>query len=267
MISIVMPFYKKNIEFDFVFHHFNLALFNEQKNLELLIIIDDPNGHESILQIFQTLIKQKQIRFSVKVVLNEKEHAWRPPCKAINVGIRHASHSKILVVSPETIFTPDGLQKLIQNCTANTYSIGLIKFINLPRPIYQPIDEIILTYPSRNFTPYGSIMFTKAQAESIGGYDEGFKKWGGDDDDFRNRLKGMGYQQKITLAQFIHVNLFRHAINGCPKKKEELEYRSMLEKIFEIKGKHSLVANDGRYGNDFSHIILEHSFEQDLISN
>ena len=257
MLTIIMPFYKKDIEFNFVFENYNLPVFNKINMLEILIVMDDPRGYESIIQHLSFLVGSNIVNFKLKIILNEKMHDWRPPCKAINVGIRHATYSKILVVSPETIFIPGSLENLISASSEEYYSIGLIKFVNLSSPIYHHVDKLLSTSYLGGFTPYGSILFTKKQADKIGGYNEKFINWGGDDDDFRARLKKAGFQQKITLAKFLHVNLKRNNINGCISKRDELNEKIIKKKIKSISEEKSYVANNGLYGYDFEKVIYE----------
>ena len=81
--------------------------------------------------------------------------------------------------------------------------------------------------------PYGSICFSKQQAFNIGGYDEQFVAWGGDDDDFRNRLSLAGYYKKPTFSKFIHVQFNNRAMN-CSDGKSKETRDSLLKKIEKI---------------------------------
>ena len=259
MLTIVMPFYKKNIEFDFVFKNYNLPIFNKINGLQVLIVLDDPEGYADLVDTVSSLVESGFIHFSIKIILNEHSHDWRPPCKAINVGIRLAKYSRILVVSPETLFTPNALECLWHSVSDESYGIGLVKFVNLVSQHYQPVNEMLQRNRSSVFMPYGSILFTQKQADKIGGYDEHFSCWGGDDDDFRSRLKSAGFIQKVTLAKFLHINLKRNHINGCAYRADELDEKKCLDKMKKINERGSYVVNNGVYGYDFSKCIYDYN--------
>ena len=150
MLSIIMPFYRKDREFNFVFTHYNLKILNAYSELELIIVIDDPNHYQEMISHLKMLVEQQQILFAIKIVLNEKAHEWRPPCIAINVGIQHAEHNKLLVISPETILLQNSLEQLYKACSDETFAIGIIKFVHFDEAIYRDPKELILARPTVN---------------------------------------------------------------------------------------------------------------------
>lgn len=267
MLSIVVPFFRKDLEFNHVFPLYNLGVLNQFTDVELLLIIDDPTHYQMAIESLKNLVQQERVNFSIKVFLNDETHPWRSPCKAINVGIYHAKHDKILVVSPETILMQDSIQKLFNACTPDSFSIGIIKFIKLSIPFaFQSVEQLLLSVQSSRFTPYGSIMFTKQQADKIGGYDEEFKKWGGDDDDFRTRLKRAGYKQNVTLAKFLHLNLARDDLNASQTKRKELNSETMVAKINAIQEREGYRVNNGIYGRSYNRVIFEYQAEKSPVS-
>lgn len=257
MLSIIMPFFRKDEEFNFVLTHYNLNLLNHYPNLELIIVIDDPNHYESMFTHVHHLIEQQRVCFSLKIILNEQTHDWRPPCIAINVGIRHAKHEKLLVISPETIILPNSIEKLYQSCSSSAFAIGLIKFVTTS-PQYKDPQQLIEDAALSDFLPYGSIMFTKSQANMIGGYDEDFALWGGDDDDFRQRLCLAGFKKNITFAKFLHINLKRNELNGSQAKKSESNLKVIDEKLKKIRDRKEFLVNNGRFGLQYQKQILNH---------
>ena len=232
MISIVMPFYKKYKEFVNNFEKNNFDAFNKHPDMELIISVDDPTESEDLL----SYLEQKTMKgccFSVKVLLNNETHEWRCPSKAINQGIKQATYEKITVMSPETLVLPDSLSMLERHCNDMDFSLGIIKHIVDEQLNFSDIGEnfAIINSPS---LPYGSICFTKQQALHVGGYDESYIIWGGDDDDFRNRLVLAGFNKKIIFSKFIHVMYSDRAINFSKDKEEEKKHGSLLKKIHKI---------------------------------
>jgi hypothetical protein len=119
--------------------------------------------------------------------------------------------------------------------------------------------ELICKNPTVNFHPYGSILFTKNQANKIGGYNEAFNSWGGDDDDFRRRLVLAGFKKRITLAKLLHANLKRHEINGSQTKKAELTTEKTGKKLETIQKQKNYLANNGQFGQAYKRIIFDYS--------
>lgn len=264
MITIVYPFYRKDVEFNYVFQNYNLHVLNNIVGLRLIIVIDDPTHYESSISMLNDLVAKSLIKFHVKVIINDYRHDWRPPCKAINVGIRHANTEKILVLSPETIILKNSIDKLERACNEHSFSLGLVQFIKLDITCDVSLDDIISKYKSKKYIPYGSIMFTKKQAELINGYNENYSQWGGDDDDFRNRLKMAGFDKKITLATFLHVNIGRSCVNSSQDKKAALERTNMKNKIINISTSKKIIVNSNQYGLDFNRVIFEFNPEEIL---
>jgi hypothetical protein len=229
MISIVMPFYKKYREFLEAFEKNNFNAFNEHPSLELVISVDDPADSEELL----AYLKQKtsdNCCFSIKILLNRETHTWRCPSKAINQGIKQAAHDKIIVLSPETLILPNSLLQLEKYCNTTNFSFGIIKHATNDQINFDDVDKSFQTIKSM-LLPYGSICFTKEQAFNVGGYDENFITWGGDDDDFRNRLSLAGYWKKPTFAKFIHVTFSKRVFNRSQDKDQEKSRASVLKKI------------------------------------
>lgn len=261
MISVIMPFYKKFIEFKFAFEKGNLETFNSIQDMELLICVDAPLEADLLIKYLTQLVQLKTLNFSVKVIYNAQDHPWRCPSAAINVGIRHAKNEKLLVISPETLAFQQSILTLTQACNETHFSIGIIKFASYEKiKIWGP--EHVLTNLPSPFLPYGSICFTKNQAEIIGGYDESFQIWGGDDDDFRMRLQWAGFTKTPTLARFLHHKFEDREINRAGNLKTEKSEKKIAEKIHYIKQKTSFMANQGVYGNSFSKIIFQFIHEQ-----
>ena len=99
-LSVVMPYFRKLAEFTRVLplQHAWLA----RPDLEVILVMDTPDEEPELLAL---LTQYPDVRWTVLV--NDRAHPWRPPCKAINVGLRHAVGQFVLVCSPESAFVGD----------------------------------------------------------------------------------------------------------------------------------------------------------------
>lgn len=154
-------------------------------------------------------------RMKFKILVNNKDHDWRPPCKAINAGLFASSGTFCVVQSPETI--------LLTPCAGH-----LMKYDTLPIPGRFMVTGIVRFFgrtglPSGDFCrdwydsfttaqfldSYGFLMARREDFISIGGYDERRKNYGGDDTCIRNRMLRSGCSwikdHQIRLA---HIGAF-----------------------------------------------------------
>ena len=261
MLSIIMPFYKKFAEFEFAFRQGNLATFNTLSHLELLICVDAPFEADLLIAYLNQLVSEKNLGFSVTVFLNEQEHPWRCPSAAINVGIKQARYNKLLVISPETLPLKQSIATLVKATDEEHFALGIIKHAHAELIEQMGTESVFINKPSP-MLPYGSICFTKHQADTVGGYDESFKAWGGDDDDFRMRLLNAGFKRSQTLARFMHSKFEDRILNRADNLKEEKSVQKIAEKINAIKQKVSFIANQGVYGLSFSKVIFQFMHQQ-----
>jgi hypothetical protein len=192
VLSILLPYFRKLQEFKRVLtlNHQYFA----RAGIELVLLLDENSEEADLLDLLRGY---PTIRW--KVIVNDVPHPWRPPCKAINVGLRHASGRYVLVVSPESAFVGDVPAYALQvmNEHPNGIAIGRVGFarfddlqsgLGLKR-------QFSASVPSEPYlhTFYGSICGPRSAFESVGGYDETFINGGGDDDNIRVRLEMAGY--------------------------------------------------------------------------
>ena len=192
VLSIILPFYRKLREFKRVLP-MNLPYFARQ-GIEVILVMDEVTGESGVLRLLE-----QHPYINWKMLVNDHPHPWRPPCKAINVGLRHASGHYILIASPESAFVDDvpayALQVVSDN--PNGIAIGRVTFM----PFGQlECDSMLAQHFEENIAPklllhtfYGSICGPRSAFESIRGYDEDLNGWGGDDDNLRVRLEMAGH--------------------------------------------------------------------------
>jgi len=233
-VSVILPFYKKYNDFVRVLPR-NAAYFS-RPGIEVLIVMDESSEEKQVL----AYIKQYP-RINWVVIVNDKDHEWRNPSKTLNVGIKHASKKYILIVSPESEMRTDIIRQFTRQIENNrSYCIGLVHFLD-----YSETRFFI------NGPPYGSIMASRDNLVKIGGYDESFDKWGGEDDNLRSRLKMLGVRETLLLeAHLIHRE--ENRAKRTPIKLGHPLFRRVFYPI-------SWLANNGHFGSDFKRIAYHYN--------
>ena len=245
-VSIIMPFYKKIVEFKKIFP-LNSTFF-EKRNIEVLVVMDSPVGKNELLEFIQEYPNINWI-----ILINYTPHAWRNPAKVLNVGIKHASKKYIMVCSPESEMLTDViylLRKTFEDYPEYPhYAIGRVCYADNENITY-------LNYDNFHNIPFGSIMALKSDFETIGGYDEMFTEWGGDDNNLRARFNMIGINELfLERAMMIHRDI--NNIEG--KKRRTLS----VEKLSTNQLRHffypsSPYPNGENWGKDFKDIIYDY---------
>jgi hypothetical protein len=241
-VSIVMPFYKKLKEFKIVLPA-NQKFF-QRNGIELILVLDEPDEENELISFINNYPF-----INWKIILNRETHEWRNPSKALNVGIKHASHKYVLVMSPETQLFTDLIYRMryILQYYKQSFAIGMITFANLSTVI---TSENIL---NNQLLPYGSIMVEKQHLEAIRGYTEEYSKWGGDDNNIRARLEMSGIRKMIIpQAIAIHREENSDGHSGRSKKSENIPIE-LLKDVFYPK---KMIVNDESWGSDFNEICF-----------
>lgn len=233
-VSVILPFYKKYNDFVRVLP-LNAAYFS-RPGVEVLIVMDESSEEEQVL----AYIKQyPQINWVV--IVNDNDHEWRNPSKTLNVGIKHASKKCILIISPESEMVTDIMLQFTGQIENNrNYCIGLVHFLDYSE------TRFFIDGP-----PYGSIMVSRDNLIKIGGYDESFDKWGGEDDNLRSRLNMIGVGETLLPdAHIIH-------------REEKREKRTPIQRGHPLFNKVfypiSWLANGGHFGDDFKRIAYHYT--------
>ncbi|RBL89454.1 galactosyltransferase-related protein [Chitinophaga flava] len=183
-VSLILSYYRKLADFSKVLP-VNAPYF-QREGIEVIIVMDEPSEQEGLLQLISNY---PSIHW--KVIVNEQEHPWRNPCKAWNVGIRHAAYETVMVIDPECELHTDVISILWNKMAGREhyYAIGKVTFMDFNEEINAENAGQI------SFQPYGSIMMRKAHLEKVGGYTESYATWGGEDDNLRAKLQGIGIKE------------------------------------------------------------------------
>lgn len=244
-LSIVMPFYKRLDEFKRVFP--SKAKYYERNGIEVLIVADEPTEREGILEYIRTYPF-----INWKVVVNPQDHTWRNPAKAFNVGIRQATKQYILIMDPELEFYTDVIYELREKLDSypEHYAVGQVLFMD----IQEEINEYTLEKHRYNLIPYGSIMAKKEYFEIIGGYDEFYTEWGGEDDNLRRRFELAGIQQLFFPESIlIHREDFSQRIVSRNEQRALISREALSRMLLPI----DIYVNETGWGTDFDCVVYD----------
>lgn len=236
VLSYVIPFYKRVELFQSALA-VNLEF--RDKAAEVVIAVDEPESSKDVLELVHHY--KKRIRF--RVLVNQHDHAWRNPAKAINVGIRHALGRWVAVMSPESVVCCRS-QIVVEFCLWSEN-----KSFNSPHhatgQLYYDVNpkDHADACLSRNPCSYlsgkvrsntilldgGFICFNRAFAIQIGGYSEHYKNAAGEDGNFRLRMEAAG-SKHVRYRSRLKVYHPRHQSgwvkNGYPATLGDLDLRS-----------------------------------------
>lgn len=187
-ISVVLPCFRKFEDFCLALPHNHLFL---DSRVEVVLVLDE-NSEE---MLFLGLVKgfwKNHIRF--RVIVNDEKHEWRPPCKAINVGIRNSLGQYCVVMSPESILLQPRpayvFEKIHEEKFRKFYLTGILTNVQKADLTTDFNTRFFDTFVAReNADGFGFILFDRQEVIGIGGYDERRSGYGKDDDDIRIRLQ------------------------------------------------------------------------------
>jgi hypothetical protein len=214
--SFIVPFYRKLRWLKIALHH-NAECFAHCA--EIVLVLDEPSEEKEVLEVVKAW---PQLKFLV--IVNDEDHTWRPPTKAINAGIHFASSHRIAVISPETILrlpSPGYLEQLVID---GKFYTGVLRHMSVPEDLVLEtanplIEQCWLKDLPRTFG-FGFIMAAWNSFKEIGGYDENRKHYGGDDDCVRMRLLRHGYT--CVVDPHIHLLHPAHVCSARDHAKEPL---------------------------------------------
>lgn len=206
-LSVILPFYRKLTEFRQVLPM--NAGYLARTGIEVVIVMDDPGEEDELLEFLAGFPS-----ICWKVIVNDWAHEWRPPCVAINVGIRHCAGQTVLICSPESAFVTDvpGHALLIGSSQPEVVALGQVAWACFSDLKEGHTLEALHARGTKNVSAlalyYGSIVVPRIALESIRGYDESQVAWGGDDDNVRIRLEMAGYRlQACPQIRLLHLSV------------------------------------------------------------
>jgi hypothetical protein len=191
LISYILPFYHKAKLFKAV-----LPLNDcfRSPSAEVICVLDEPSEETELLNIIRA---NPDIRF--KLIVNDWDHEWRPPSIAINVGVRHAASTHIVLASPESIIrlpAQNYLEFLIANNwrdarAGSTWNVADFDPLDPIELIRSKLLRTEATSAPIN-TGCGFLLCQKFTYECIYGMNEARTAYGGDDDEIRSHIVRFG---------------------------------------------------------------------------
>ena len=216
-ISLILPCYQRA-------ELLNLGLWalSQQKfrfNLEILVINDGlQDDTEQICAKYPNL----NIRYLFIGQRNTSDKMlWRIPGFAYNIGIKLALGDVIMLSNPEMFGYYGTINELVTPVLKNAGCIGIpeevimdnngkvLEYLNTTKTLSIP-KELLVSEPTMKHIKYRRelpylIAINKQVLIDIGGYDEDFIGYAGDDDDLVGRLKLKGLKYVSTPVKVIHL--------------------------------------------------------------
>ncbi len=244
-LSVVLPFYRKLAEFERVLP-MNAAYW-ARPGIEVVLALDEPGEEAGVLAL---AARFAQIRW--KVLVNDVAHAWRPPCKAINAGVRGSAGRFVLVHSPESAYAGDAMAVLLRAAMghARGVAVGRVGFARFDE-LTDAADTLDAAF-ARQVPPelllqtfYGSLCCAREAFDAVHGYDESLEGWGGDDDNLRVRLEMAGWQLLACPGAHL-LHLSDETRTGGEQFDRDLDWIRCTP--------HEARAGDAGWGRDFDRV-------------
>lgn len=252
-LSLVLPFYRKLDDFRRALPC-NLRCF-ESPEIEIVIAADEPTEIDGLLHLVQ---QHDSVRW--RVLVNRTLHAWRPPVRAQNVGIKNAVAEWVLLADPESAFVSDPLVELAGLVHGHArFGVGRVVFGNWASLTVDARRDLTAEF-ERNQADmsvplfYGSVLARRIDLSHITGYDESLEKWGADDDNLRIRLMRSGLRMvplpDLRLLHLSDEERYRgHASPAVPQYSSK-EKRAIMDPA-------RILANQGPWGVDFAETVWD----------
>ncbi len=252
-LSIVMPFFHRLTDFTRVLP-LNAPFFASTP-CEVILALDEPSEADGVLALARA---HAAIRW--RVLVNRTPHGWRPPCRAINVGIRAAVGSHVLVCSPESAFVGDAPARALAMATrdARAAVVGHVTFATFGELAEHggSVERAASAIGAkRRPVSYGSMCASRGVLHALHGYDESFDRWGGDDDNLRIRLIMAGANVTIDPGlSLLHLSdKPREGVKNPDHSPDDFP-ESYGRRVFEPE---SATANPSGWGEDFEEVLFD----------
>lgn len=243
-LSVIMPFYKRLETFRLIFA--KNAPYFQRNGIEVIIVMDEPTEQAGMLGLMNEYPLINWV-----LLVNEIDHEWRNPGKAINVGIRHATKQYVLVTDPELEFATDIIYELRNHLDyyPNHYCVGRVIFGSFDDHIHAGnFDQLNLLK-----LYYGSIMAPRACFENISGYSEQYEVWGGEDDNIRTRFDLAGYQRlECPRAMLVHREDFSQRETTRDQQRTQLHPQLLSDMLIPVKCRQ---VPNSEWGYDFNNLV------------
>lgn len=202
-ISFIIPCYQK-------FKLFTAACplnaaFRED-DVEIILALDEPSEARDFIDW-----AKRHHGYKIRILVHRSSHDWRPPCRAINAGVRHAEGQFIAIMSPETIVAIPAPRYLQHRLRTGTLLMGTLWNVSNwnesmnQYDLWHRIHHIEITNSPNGFG-VGFVAVEKTAFENICGMNELQNHWGSDDGALRMRLIRYGMTGAIDpMIKVFHI--------------------------------------------------------------
>jgi glycosyltransferase involved in cell wall biosynthesis len=195
-----------------------------------VVVLNDGIDTDDTAEVCASYSDKLDIKYIFTGQRNKNDLKWRVPGYAINIGVKNCSGEIIILSNPEIFHTnPNNIKLTIETLknqpTKSFVSPSYIYFDDKAYVLHYLINEgYTLDVPKevkvssgmsegKNRTAIRMPFFTTMYKESfmaVGGYDEDFKGYAGDDNDFMDRIMRNGVkwvrQPLLNIVHLYHGN-------------------------------------------------------------
>lgn len=147
--------------------------------------------------------------------------------RARNIGVAAGSAEWLVMIDGDILIEPEWLDWMRQNISAGNFYRS------------EPIAG------RRDPETYGTIICRRADFSAVGGYDEVFRGWGGEDDDLYFRLVGRGLAQSHYPARFVSAIHHGHDERAGWEGMRDMEDKTLLNHCYMTAKIQAVTANGG----------------------
>ncbi len=246
--SLILPSFNKSVALDF--NLWSLLQFKINYDLEI-IVIDDGSGQDGTTEVCNKYKNRLNIKYIFAGQRNKDKMIYRNPCFATNIGVKQSTGDIIILSAPDLFYLNNvidlGINPLVENKkimttpeilyfdnTKNTLNYLLQHRTNiLPENLIKEIQEDLECKYSVEMTYFIGIY--KEEYMKIGGMDEDFIGFAGQDNDLMCRLQLNGLSYYKTPARMVHLYHSR-SIFGSGTHYEVSEWIYNYNLLLERKG-------------------------------
>jgi glycosyltransferase involved in cell wall biosynthesis len=202
----------------------SITKFEYPFNLEVIVLNDGLEDEtESVCEYYKNKKSNIVIKYIFTGQRNKGGAKKRVPGFALNIGVKQSKHDIIVLSSPEVYHLNNALGGIVPILEQNPLSMVIPKIVYFDQTA-ETTNYLLALDDSQLLTPvidtnklrgglFGEchgempylMAFYKKEFTEIGGYDEDFLGYAGDDSDLIGRFKQKGLVYFKTLAAIVHL--------------------------------------------------------------
>lgn len=156
--------------------------------------------------------------------------------KALNIGIKMATHDKVFIVDIDLVFAPNALEVATDFHQPGFYLGGYWQFLGQEDSSESMGTQDFKPKQSKVSDDNGMLFIEKAALMKVHGYDEFFHLYGGEDTDLKYRLELSGFKKALIPDKSLFFHIWHpHVIQ---KKSKELSSTPFFPNVKRVNEKH-----------------------------